>query len=132
MRGLYSGIRFRDNVLRMRLAHVNCTHSVKVVECVQIVWKMQASILHAAFNTMYCFLLYSIRVVENIITHLSRAEESVALWTQNKKLLHGHRIQFVLEESERILRHISIDIICLNGICQTICIREQYSQLTST
>ena len=96
------------------LAHVNCVHSVQgrldqvlsteicmeVVECVQIVCKMQVSILHPAFETLCCLLLHGIGVLEHVVAHLTRAEESVALWTQTNKLLHRHRIQFVLEESD--------------------------------
>ena len=66
------------------LAHVDYVHSVqgrldqilsteicmKVVECVQILCKMQVSILRLAF------------------------------WTQTNKMLHRHQIQFFLEESD--------------------------------
>ena len=96
------------------LAHVNCAHSVhgrldqvlsteicmKVFERVQIVCKMQLSILHPAFDTFCCLLLHGVGVLERVVAHLTRAEESVALWTQTNKLLHRHRIQFILEESD--------------------------------
>ena len=94
-------------------------------------------------------------VLEQIVAHLTCAEESVAFWTQTNKLLHRDRIQLVLEESEclaihsviegmvegvlteiivscSILCHISIDIFCLNSIGQTIRVREQQSQLPVT
>ena len=88
----------------------------------------------------------------HVVDHFTCAEESVALWTQTNKLLHRHRIQFVLEESDcpaihitiegmvegvlteiivsrSILHHISIDIFCLDNMGQTIRICEQQSQL---
>ena len=148
------------------LAHVDCVHSMqsrldkvlsteicmKVSEPVQIVFKIQMSILHPAFNTLCCLLLHGVGVLEHVVAHLTQAEESVALWTQPNKLLHRHRIQFVLEESDclaihsaiegmvegvlteiivsrSIPRHISIDIFCLDSIGQTIRVREQQSQL---
>ena len=118
---------------------------MKVVECVQIVCKMQVNILHPAFGTIFCLLLVG-------LLELNSGEESVALWTQTNKLLHRHRIQFVLEESGclaihstiegmvevvlteiivscNILFHISINIFCLNSIGQTIRVREQQLQL---
>ena len=126
---------------------------MKVVECVQVVCKMQVSILHPAFNALCCLLLHVVGVLEQIVAN--RAEESVAFWTQTNKLLHRHRIQFVLEEYEclaihrsiegivegvlteiivscNILCHISIDIFCLSSICQANRVREQQSQLTVT
>ena len=143
------------------LAHVHCTHSVygrldqvlsteicmKVVECIQIVRKLQVSILHPAFDTLCYLLLHGVGVLEQVVAHLTCAEESVAFWTL--------RIQFVLEESEclaihsavegmvegvlteiivscSILCHISIDIFCLNSISQIILVHEQQSQLTVT
>ena len=88
------------------LAHVNCAHSMQgrldkvlsteicmeISERIQIVFKMQVSILHLAFDTLYCLLLHGVGVLEPVVAHLTRAEESVALWTQPKKLLHRHRI----------------------------------------
>ena len=91
-------------------------------------------------------------MLEYVVAHLTCAEESVSLWTQTNKLLHRHRIQFDLEESDClafhiaiegmvegvlteiivshiILHHISIDIFCLDSIGQTIRICEQQSQL---
>ena len=149
------------------LAHVNCTHRVhgrleqvlstetcmKVVECVQIVCKLHVSIFHPAFDTLCCFLLHGVGVLEQIAAHLAHAEESAAFWRQTNKLLHRHRIQLVHEESEclaihsavegmvegvlteivvscSILCHISIDIRSLNSISQTTRVREQQSQLT--
>ena len=146
---------------------VNCAHSVyyrldqvmsteicmNVIECVQIVCKMQASILHTVFDTLCCLLLHGVGVLEHVVAHLTRAEESVAFWTQANKLLHRHRIQVGFEESEclaihsaiegmaeellteiivscSILCHISIDIFCLNSISQTTRVHEQQSQLT--
>ena len=123
---------------------------MEVVECIQIVGKLQASILHPAFDTLCCLLLHGVGVLEQVFSHLTRAEESVACWAQTNKLLHMHRIQFVLEESEciaihsvmvegvlteiivrcSILCHISIDIFCLNSISQANRAREQQSQLT--
>ena len=148
------------------LAHVNCANSMqgrfdkvlsteicmKVSERIQIVFKMQVSILHPAFDTLCCLLLHVVSVLEHVVAHLTRVWESVALWTQPNKLLHRHRIQFVLEESDclaihsamegmvegvftgiivsrSIPRHISIDIFCLDSIGQTIRVREQQSQL---
>ena len=128
---------------------------MKVVECIQIVCKLQLSILRPAFDTLCCLLLHEVSVLEQDFAHLTRADESVALWTQINKLLHRHRIQFVLEESEylamhsarewmvegvlteiivscSILCHISIDIFFLNSISQTSRVREQQPQLTMT
>ena len=91
-------------------------------------------------------------MLEHVVAHLTCAEERVALWTQTNKLLHKHRIQSVLEESNclaihiaiegmvegvltgiivsrSIHNHISIDIFCLDSIGQTIRIYEQQSQL---
>ena len=122
---------------------------MKVSERVQIVFKMQVSIVHPAFDTL---LLHWVGVLEHVVAHLTRAEESVALWTQPNKLLHSHRIQFVLEEFDCLAihsaiegmvegvlteiivrrsfpRHISIDIFYLDSISQIIRVREQQSQL---
>ena len=139
------------------LPHMNSAHSMqgrldqvlleeictKVFQFFQIVFKMQVSILHPAFDTLCCLLLHGVGVLEHVVAHLTRAEESVALWTQPNELLHRHRIQFILEESDclaihidiegmvegvltgRIPRHISIDILCLDCIGQTIRISEQ-------
>ena len=96
------------------LAHVNCAHSVqdrldqvlsteicmKVVESVQIVCKMQVSILHPTFDTLCCLPPHWVDVLEHVVAHLTRTEESVALWTQTNKLLHRRRIQFILEEQQ--------------------------------
>ena len=143
------------------LAHVDCAHSMqgrldkvlsieicmKVSEHIQIVFKIQVSILHPAFDTLCCLLLHGVGVLEHVVAHLTRAEESVTLWTQPNKLLHSQRIQFVLEESDclaihsaiegmveevlteiivsrRIPRHISIDIFSLDSISQTIRVCE--------
>ena len=120
--------------------------------CRQIACKMQVSILHPAFDTFCYLLLHGVGVLEPVVAHLTRAEESVALWIQTNKLLHRHRIQFVLEESDclanrsviegmvegvlteiivsySILCHISIDIFCLNSKGQTIRDRQQQAQL---
>ena len=70
--------------------------SMKVVDCIQIVCKLQVSILHAAFNTLCCLLLHGVGVLEQVVAHLTRVEESVSFWTQTNKLLHRHRIQFAL------------------------------------
>ena len=109
-------------------------------ECVQILFKMQVN---------------GVGVLERVVAHLTRTEESVTLWTQTNKLLHRHRIQFVLEECDclaihsaiewmvegvlteiivscSILCHNSIDIFCLNSIAQTIHVREQQLQLITT
>ena len=125
---------------------------MKVFEHVQIVFKMQVSILHPAFDTLCCLPLHGVGVLEHVVAHLIRAEESVALWTQPNKLLHMHRIQFVFEEfdclaihsaieemdegvlteiilSRSIPLHISIDIFCMDSISQTIRVRKQQSQL---
>ena len=105
------------------LEHVNCAHSVhgrldqvlsteiclKVVECVQIVCKMQVSILHPAFDTLCCLLLHGVGVLEQNVAHLTRAEENVAFWTQTNKLLHRHRIRFILDESECLVIHSAIE-----------------------
>ena len=48
-------------------------------------------------------------MLDHVVAHLTRAEESVALWTQNNKLLHRHRIQFVLEESDCLAIHSAIE-----------------------
>ena len=146
------------------LAHVDCAHSMqgrlgkvlsteicmKVSERIQIVFKMQVSILHPAFVILCCLLLHGAGVLEHVVAHLTRAEESVALWTLLNKLLHRHRIQFVLEDSDclaihsaiegmvegvlteiivsrGIPRHISIDIFCLDSIRQVIRVRGQQS-----
>ena len=83
------------------LAHVNCAHSVqgrldqvlpteistKVDECVQIVCKMLASILHTSFDTLCCLLLHGVGVLGQIVVHLTHEEESVAFWTQTNKVL---------------------------------------------
>ena len=139
------------------LAIVNCAHSVqgrldqvlsteiciKVIEYVQIVCKTQESILHPAFDTLCCLLLHGVGVLEHVVAHLTRAEESEGLWTQTNKLLHRHRIQFVREESDYLAVHsaiegmvdgilTSIDIFCLNRIGQTIRVREQQSQLIAS
>ena len=96
------------------LAHMDCAHSMqgrldevlsteicmKVSGRIQIVLKMQVGILHPAFDNLCCFLLHAVGVLEHVVAHLTRAEESVALWPQLNKLLHRHRIQFVLEESD--------------------------------
>ena len=126
---------------------------MKVVECVEIVCKKEVSILHSVFDTLCCLLLHEVGVLEQIVAHLTHAEESVACWTQTNKLLHSHRIQFVLEEPEClaihsaiegmvegvlteiivsyiILCHISIDFFCLDSISQTTGVRGQQSQLT--
>ena len=79
---------------------------MKVFDSVQIVFKMQVSILHPAFDTLCCLLLHGAGLLEHVVAHLTRAEESVALWTQTKKLLHRHQIQFVLEESWNIFRQL--------------------------
>ena len=73
---------------------------MKVVECVQIVCKMKVSILHTALDTLCCLLLHGVGVLEHVVAHLTRAEESVALWTPTNKLLLRHRIHFVLGESD--------------------------------
>ena len=78
---------------------------MKIVECVQIMCKMQVDILHPAFNTLCCLLLHGVSALEQIVVHLTHAEESVAFWTQTNKLLHWRRIQFVLEESECLAIH---------------------------
>ena len=81
------------------LAHVDCAHSMqgrldkvlsteicmKVFERVQIVFKMQGSILHPAFDTLCCLLLHGVGVLEHVVAHLTHADESVALWTQTQK-----------------------------------------------
>ena len=78
------------------LAHVNCAHSVQgkldqvlsteicmgVVECVQIMCKLQVSNLHPASDTLCCVLLHAVGVLEHVVANLTRAEESVAFWTQ--------------------------------------------------
>ena len=62
---------------------MNCTHSVQgrldqvlsteicmeVVECVQIVYKLQVSILHTTFDTVCCLLLHGVGVMEQIVAH---------------------------------------------------------------
>ena len=89
------------------IAQVDCAHSVqgrldqflsteicmKVIKCVQIVCKLQVSILHPAFDTHCCLLLHGVGVLEQIVAHLTSTEESIAFWTQTNKLLHRHRIQ---------------------------------------
>ena len=106
---------------RAYLPHVDCAHSMqgrldkvlsteicmKVSARIQIVFKMQVSILHPAFDT--CLLLHGVGVLEHVVAHLTRAEESAALWTQPNKLLHRHRIQFVLEESDCLAIHSAIE-----------------------
>ena len=82
---------------------------MKVSERIQVVFKMQVSILHPAFDTLCCFRLHGVGVLEHAVAHLTRAEESVALWTQPNKLLHRHRIQFVLEESDCLPMHSAIE-----------------------
>ena len=52
---------------------------MKVSECIQIVINMQASIHHAAFDTLFCLLLHEVSMLEHVVAHLTRAEESVAL-----------------------------------------------------
>ena len=76
-----------------------------VSERIQIVFNMQMSILQPTFDTLCCLLLHVVGVLEHVVAHLTRAEESVALWTQLNKLLHRHRIQFVLEESDCLSIH---------------------------
>ena len=78
---------------------------MKVSERIQIVFEMKVSILHPAFDTLCCLLLHGVGVLEHVVAHLTRAEVSVALWTQPNKLLHRHRIQFVLEESDCLAIH---------------------------
>ena len=82
---------------------------MKVFERAQIVFKMQASIRHPAFDTLCCLLLHGVGVLEHVVVHLTSAEESVALWTQPNKLLHRHRIQFVFEESDCLAIHSAIE-----------------------
>ena len=86
------------------IAHVNCAHSVqgrldkvlsteismKVVDCVQIVCKLQVSILHPAFDILCSLLLHGVGGLGQIVAHLTRTKESVAFWTQTNKLLHRH------------------------------------------
>ena len=60
---------------------------MKVVECVQIVCKLQVSILHSTFGTHCCLPLHGVGVLGQIVAHLTRTEESVAFWTQTNKLL---------------------------------------------
>ena len=83
---------------------------MKVFECVQIVRKMQVSNLHPAFDTLCCLLLHEVGVLERIVAHLTHAEESVSFCTQTNKLLHRHRIQFVLEEYECLAIHSDIEV----------------------
>ena len=73
------------------LAHVNCVHSVqgrldqvlsaeigmKVAECVQIVGKLQVSILHPACDTLCCLLLHGVGVLEHVVAHLCRGKHSI-------------------------------------------------------
>ena len=96
------------------LADVDCAQSMqgktdevlstgiymKVSERIQIMLKMQVSIPQPLFDDLCCLLLHGVGVLKHVVAHLTRAEESVALWTQPNKLLHRHRIQFVLEESD--------------------------------
>ena len=53
----------------------------------------------------FSLLLHGVGVLEHVVAHLTRAEESLALWTQANKLLHRQRIQFVLEESDCLAIH---------------------------
>ena len=103
--------------------HVNCAHSMlcrldqvlsteicmKVSERIQIMFKMQVSILHPAFDTICCLLLHGVGVLVHVVAHLTRAEESVALWMQPNKLWRRHRIPFILEESDCIAIHSAIE-----------------------
>ena len=82
---------------------------MKVVECIQIVCKLQVSVLHPVFDSLRCFLLHGIDVLEQVVAHLTCAEERVAFWTQTNKLLHRHRIQFILEEFECLAIHSAIE-----------------------
>ena len=105
------------------LAHVECAHSMqgrldkvlsteicmKVSERIQIVFKMQVSIVHPAFDPLCCLLLHWVGVLEHVVAHFTRAGESVALWTQPNKLLHRHRIQFAFEESDCLAIHSAIE-----------------------
>ena len=79
---------------------------MKVLERIQTVLKMQVSILHPAFDTLCCLLLHKVDVLERVVAHLTRAEESVALWTQPNKLVHRHQ---VLEESDCLAIHSTIE-----------------------
>ena len=82
---------------------------MNVLERVQIVFKMQVSILHTAFDTLCCLLLHGVSVLGHVVAQLTRAEESVALWTQYNKLLHRHRIQLFLGESDCLAIHSAIE-----------------------
>ena len=134
------------HMLSSHLAYVNCAHSMqgrldqvlsteicmKVYECVQIVFKMYVSILHPTFDTLCCLLLHRVGVLENVVAHLTCAEESAALRCLAVHIAIEGMIEGVLTEiivSRSIPRHISIDIFCLDSIGQTIRICEQQSQL---
>ena len=123
MNGIFTQPPFCIICCQAYLAHVNCAQSMQgrldqvlstemcmnVFACVQIVFKMQVSIIHPTFDTLCCLLLHSVGGLEHVVAHLIRAEENVALWTQTNKLLHRHRIQFVLEESDYLAIHIAIE-----------------------
>ena len=51
---------------------------MKVVKCAQIVFKMQGSILHPAFDTLCCLLPHGVGVLGHVVAHLTGAEESVS------------------------------------------------------
>ena len=82
-------------VLYHMLSSLPCTRALsaeictKVVECAEVVCKMQVSILQAAFNSLCCILLHGIGMLKHIGTHLTRAEESIAFCTQTKNCCIG-------------------------------------------
>ena len=93
-----------------RLDQVLSTETcMKVSERIQIVFKMQVSILHPAFDTLCCLLLHGVGVLEHVVARLTHAEEHVALWTQPNKFLHRHRVQFILEESDCLAIHSAVE-----------------------
>ena len=127
------------------LAHMNHAHSMQgrldqILSTISERIQMQVSTHHPAFGTLCSLLLHEVGLLEHVVVHLTRAEESVALWTQSNKLLHRHRIHFVLEASDCLVIHNAIEgvvEVALTGITvsrcigQTIRVRELQSQLAS-
>ena len=129
------------NSIQGRLDKVLSTEiCMKAFERVHIVFKMQVSILHPAFDTLCCLLLHGVGLPEHVVAHLTRAEESLAFWMfalEESECLAVHStiegvVKGVLTEiivSHSILRHITIDTFCLESISRTIRVCEQQSQL---
>ena len=106
---------------------------MKVVECVQIVCKLQVSFT----QRLTPFAIFSTGLVCWNKLFLTLPMQRKAKHFGRSKLLHRHRIQFVLEESECLVIHSDIEgmvegvltgIIVSCNISQTIRVREQQLQ----